>query len=386
MKLLLNKNFTFTNILIVFILLFSLTAFIDISSRTIVNAKVVFEVLFLFIFIYLFMKLKISIYSYLYSVLFFLIILYTICQYIIFENTAKLTDYLIMHKAFIYLFILSFFVGKYYLHENFLRKLFNILLVLFLAKYILMKLLGYGFQGRPELFTENNFELMMLLILYIGIYSREKTINKWDLILLSIIFILSGSRSGMGAFFIMLYFLNFSNSKKLKFFKVSLLTVGFLGLLAIFAQRLGSGSIEDIDRVKFFFYFLNEIESWNIINYLFGASFMTPMSYETSKGLSYYHILYSDHDSLLTYSVVLHSFVLRTIFDHGMLGFWFLFFTVWKFLKISGYDKKERLSLLLMIFASGLSVSSLNSIFVTLSLGLNMITRRNIFEKSLSRN
>lgn len=175
-----------------------------------------------------------------------------------------------MYKSFFYLYILSFFAGKNYLNQMILRKILNLLLVFFFLKYSLMKILGLGFQGRPDLFVENNFELIMLLIIYIGVYSRELKINKWDIFVLSIIFVLSAILS----FLIMLFFLDFGRSKKLKTIKVFLLIIVFFGFLLIFVQRLGNTSFEDIDRIKFFYYFLNEIKLWDIKNYLFGASFM----------------------------------------------------------------------------------------------------------------
>lgn len=383
MKLLTSNKQTLSNFLIIVILLFGLTSFLNMATRTIVDGKIIFELLFLLLSFLMTIYIRLDKRVIVFSIIIFIYLIFTLNEYILFETKAKISDYLIMYKSFIYLFLLSFFVGKHYLHQNFLRRLFNVLIALFIFKYLLMKFLGYGFQGRPELFTENNFELVMLLILYIGVYSREKSINKWDLIFLTIIFILSGSRSGMGAFFILLYFLDFGKSNQLKILKLFLLVVGIIGSIFIFLQRMGSGGVEDIDRVKFLMYFINEINSWNIFNYFFGASFMTPMSPETSQGLNYYHMLYSNHDKLLTYSVVLHSFVLRTIFDHGFLGLWFIFYTVWKFLGYCGYEKKEKQSVILILIVTGLSVSSLNSVFVAFSLGLIIITKRNIFERSL---
>lgn len=379
--------FSISNILIYLIILFSLISFVNISTKNIpINFNIIFEFLFLAIFYFIFIKFKLNYCVVIYMLINITYILFSINQFILLEHMGKFNDFLIIYKAFFYLLFLSFFVNKNYLNQKFLRNLFNILLIFFLVKYILMKLFGYGFQGRPELFTENNFELIMLLILYIGIYSREKKIKKLDLIFLSIIFLLSGSRSGIGGFFIMLYFLDFGNSMKLKLIKLISLSLGLIAIVFIFTQRLGSGNIEDIDRIKFLFYFIKEIESWSIINYLFGASFMTPMTYETSKALNYYEILFSNYDKLLTYSVVLHSFILRTIFDHGFLGFLFLFFTLWKFLGYSKYNKREKSSIILILIATGLSVSSLNSIFVTFSLGLILITKRNNIEKYIQTN
>lgn len=378
------RKITTSNLYISFLILLGFFSFLNLIFKNFTfNNNLIFELLFLIITFLMVIKLVIRKEIAVFNLILFFYIIYSLNYFFLFEYSSKFTDFLLIYKSFIYLFLLSFFVSKNYFEYNFLRKIFNILIFFFLVKYFLVILFNIGNNVRPQLFTENNFELMMLLILYIGVYSREKIINKWDLILLTIIFILSGSRSGIASFFIMLYFLDFGTLKRLKIFKFLLLTLGLVAITIIFLQRLGNGSIEDIDRVKFFYYFMKEIENWNIFNYLFGANFMTPMSYETSKALSFYKVLFSDYEHLLTYSVILHSFILRTIFDHGILGLCFLFFTVWKYLELSGYQTKEILSIVLILIATGLSVSSLNSIFVSLSLGLIIITKRNNFEKSI---
>lgn len=365
-----------SSLLLASICILGLTSFVNLRTRTILNSKMIFEILLFFLMFLSFSKLKISRKVKIHTLYYLSYFGFSLLYFAFYERTGKLADFLIIYKSFIYLFMLSFFVGKQILPQVFLRKLFNLLLVLFTLKYILMKIFGFGFQGRPELFTENNFEIIMILILYIGVYSREQCINKKDLFYLSIIFVLSGSRSGIACFFILLFFIDFGRSIKIKLLKYILLAICLVGVLIIFFNRLGSQSIEDIDRIKFLFSFISEIKTWQVHNYIFGSSFMTPMSPSTSRALSYYHELFSDHSVLLTYSVVLHSFVLRTIFDHGIFGFCSLFYSIWRYLTFCLYTKNEKLIIVLILIATGLSVSSLNSIFVSLSLGLLLITKR----------
>lgn len=376
MKLFLEKKAVISNVVLSFFLLLSLSSFIDISDRTLINSKVALEVFFLAMFLIVFYQLKINRKVLSVSAVILAFLLLSLLQYFFYSGPGRFFDYLVIYKAFFYLLFLSFFVGKEIINQALYRKLFNLLVFFFLIKYSLMTMFGYGFKGRPELFTENNFELMTLALLYIGVYRLEKKVNKLDLLLLLLIFSLSGSRSGVLVYAIVLLFLDFGSDSKLRFFKYLLLVSSFIVVFYVFVSRLSSGGFESIDRFQFLLHFLNEISNWNFLNFVFGSGFMTPMSYETAHSLFYYKTLFSDHDEYLTFSVIFHSFILRTLFDHGFFGLVFVFYSIWVFLKITGFEKSLRYCIILILFVTGLSVSSLNSIFVILPLGLLFITCR----------
>ncbi|HEC0375713.1 TPA: hypothetical protein R1R29_005220, partial [Escherichia coli] len=68
------------------------------------------------------------------------------------------------------------------------------------------------------------------------------------------------------------------------------------------------------------------------------------------------------------YSVILHSFNMRVIYDHGLAV------TALTFIYLIGVMKNakrhQRLCVILIVLASGLSVSALNNVYTTLGIAL----------------
>ena len=77
-------------------------------------------------------------------------------------------------------------------------------------------------------------------------------------------------------------------------------------------------------------------------------------------------LIYSYSGDGTCYSVILHSFLLRVIYDHGLLGFMFLMGVVAIYL--NKFSLKAKICILLIIISTALSVSSLNNVYVALAL------------------
>ncbi|MGJ8521504.1 hypothetical protein R84981_000165 [Carnimonas sp. R-84981] len=137
-------------------------------------------------------------------------------------------------------------------------------------------------------------------------------------------------------------------------------------------QKIGS-----VDRVKFLHMFLESTQNWHWWNYLVGTKPLTPLSAESCQALSYWSTLFSYENDGHCYSVILHSYLLRGIYDHGLIGLLFLnlflAYGLWK----SGYRKIDIVCVTGVLMLSSLSVSAYNSVFYALTMALYFMTPGN---------
>ncbi len=331
-----------------------------------------------------------------------------------FVSHAHILDYLQAYKAFFYLGLLCCFIDKPLFKKEVLAKFFYVLVSLFLIKYGYSRVidLGVWVSIRPGVFTENNFELVLLiLLLYLVLPAVRWRFLAFAAVML--IIFLSGSRSAFLCFAVVYFFSVFRLGKS--FIKQWLLLFPLLVLLAygIVSDRMDisigggggttvqapsmpapeerQGSVTSpesadageqepltfrsflergasIDRVRFLLYFLDETEDWHWGNVLLGTQPLTPLSVQTCEDLSYWSELHSFSGDGSCYSVILHSYIIRVLYDHGVAGLLFLIvFTVYA-LRKSGYSWADTLCVLGVLLASSLSVSAFNSVFAVLSM------------------
>lgn len=296
----------------------------------------------------------------------FIYIIYSYIYIYLFVEYNKLSDFIMIYKTFAYIIMLSFFVQKKIFDANFISKLFYILLFIFLLKYFYSITLHIA--HRPGIYTENNFELLFLILLYIAKNHYDHKIYSKDIFILTIIILLSGSRSAVLSLFILFLFLDFGKENYKKIIKSFLLLLLFIIMIFVFIYRLEDMNINDIDRVQFMYVFLSELQNWDFINYLFGSPPITPLSYESCTQLNFYKPLFSDVENNLCYSVILHSYIFRIIFDHGLLGLSFVIYFLIQVLQYTYLEKRYIFMVLSILFANSLSVSSFNSVFTILGL------------------
>lgn len=329
-----------------------------------------------------------------------------------FVTHTHVLDYLQAYKAFFYVVLLCSFIGESLFKKEHLIKFFYFLLCLFFIKYGYSRLIGLDVwvSLRPGVFTENNFELVLLvLLLYLVLPDIEWKGVSFTAVMF--IIFLSGSRSAFLCFLSVYFFSVFRLGKG--FIKQWLLLFPLLIALGfgIVSDRmgvsLGSGESEEvsptpsmptqrdqpgslgsegnevqepptfrsilergasIDRVRFLIYFLDDTDGWRWWNVMLGTKPLTPLSEETCEALSFWSDMYSFSGDGSCYSVILHSYIIRVIFDHGVLGLLFLIaFTAYA-LRQSGYTRADVLCVLGVLLATSLSVSSFNSVFFILSM------------------
>lgn len=276
----------------------------------------------------------------------------------------NILDFLVAYKSIYYIGALSFVAGKQYFTASTVTKLFKLALVCFGIRYAFeFFILG---DDRPTLLIENNFELIFLLLLFYSVYIFNQKLNITQTIAMVIIFGLSGSRSSVVALFVVLLFMLGKETGTRKLIAYGLFITGGAMAAVVFALRSVDASLESIDRYRFFLEFLYSTQNWSLWKFLVGSTALTPMSPDTCAALFYYQKLFSFNGDGVCYSVVLHSFFLRAVYDHGLIGLVLLLLAVWLLLKQRSFGQK--LCILGVISATALSVSSLNNVYVALSL------------------
>jgi hypothetical protein len=282
-------------------------------------------------------------------------------------RSSNILDFLVIYKSLIYFFLLTFFVGKQLFDQKSITQLFWIVTTLMSIKYLYTS--GLSISERPALYRENNFELMFLALIF---YLKFLTTNRvgWsEQLLLLGIFVLSGSRSGIIIFLVTLIGVHFERltAKKL----ITGVAVAFSsGLVAlnVLMSRMSEQGFEGIDRLNFLNKFFDEVHYWGPIDWAIGSDRITPLSQATCTSLNYYSELFSYSNDGSCYSVIFHSFILRAIFDHGLIGVFFMIGFIYWIMNISNYKKKDAVIVIVIALFNGLSVSSINSYFFALAL------------------
>jgi hypothetical protein len=310
-------------------------------------------------------------------IIFLCCLIYTLASYFyaVVYRKADLLDFLMIYKSFIYITFLTFLTNKTLISAKILLKIFDAVLIIFFVKYILM--IGLGISDRPIVYIENNFELMILYALYLLRYKMTKEKFMIYLGIVGMITILSLSRSCLLMFSVLALFVVWDSFKKSR---AIVLPVAFclLGYIVYYIFAMRSGSLEDIDRFRFFMVFLDEVKEWNFSDFLFGNERVTALSHFSCKTLSYYQRMFSYSGDGSCYSVVLHAFLLRVILDHGFIGFLFIFYSSYYLLIKSGVKKNISLVFLAIVLVNGLSVSSFNNLFYALSMLILMSVNKSI--------
>lgn len=285
-------------------------------------------------------------------------------------GSASIPDFLQGYKTYFYLVLLSFFVGKQVFSGQRLARFATVLVAAFFVKYAYSVVLG--FSDRPGIFIENNFELIMLIGLVYLAYPYLGNRRALVFGVLAVTVLLSGSRSSALGLLVVYVFLYVRlRNRTWPLHVAGVVAVGY-AVFTLFTSRLDGQSVEAIDRVQFLEVFLREVRTWPVWEFVTGAFPLTPLSPAGCARLSFYQPLFSATDPGVCYSVILHSYVLRAVFDHGLLGIALLYTLVWLALRRSAVTRRDALALLSVITLSGFSVSAFNNVFTTIVLAVAM--------------
>lgn len=308
-----------------------------------------------------------------------IIFLYIVGSYIyaVTIYQALISDFLIIYKSFIYMLILlAISTAKIRLNSDLFISIFRFILISYLVVYTYQ--LIFKDINRPYLLAENNFEIMFVSLLFI----LRSFLNKPPSILETIVFIsigiLSGSRSGLVLVGVSLIASNYKNisSKNIGLY-ILVLSIFIISLYEILIYGLINSSLEDIDRYLFFLSFVNVYLESEFFYILFGQPRITALPFDVCQEFSSYSNLFSHLNNGTCYSVIWHSFITRALYDHGLVGFFLLIFSLFNLLSNIGYSRGLIFIVILVILLNGLSVSSMNSVFFLISMVFYIMLSKN---------
>ena len=284
---------------------------------------------------------------------------------------ANALDFLQIYKSFLYLFFLTFLVNKKLMSFSGVNNFSLLLYLIFFFKYLLM--IGLGLDLRPVIYMENNFELMFLYALYLIRYTVTKEKYLHLLILLGIITVISLSRSSLLMYSVLVLFVIYDSFKKVRVFLIPG-AIAVLGIVAYYIFTARAGSLEEIDRYRFMLIWWTNVDDWNLLQWLVGAERITPLNGYSCGMMNYFKNLFSYAGDGTCYSVILHSFIFRVLYDHGVLGFIFIITATYQLLIRSKVRKDITLVFIAIVLINGLSVSSFNNLFFAISMVFLMTT------------
>lgn len=351
----------FSSILVILAIL----SFLFYEKTNVIPATTIFDVLILFAVIItrpVFKNKSIAL-------LFVFMSLYVVLSFlysVVWDNN-HLLDFLLGYKAFFYLVLLSFFWGKTIGEPRHLELLFRVLLVFFILKYAI-SIFG-SLNGRPWLFRENNFELMFLALLFLLKFNLTQNVKLLEWVLITSIFVLSGSKSALPIFIVVSASIIFQNItiKKLAL-GISVISVLGAAFISVMITKIAQTGIQGIDRLAFFRVFLSEMNNSSYAEIIFGHARITPLMPSSCKSLQFFQGLFSFSGDGTCYSPILHTFILRAIFDHGIVGFIAVIWATHYLLNKAGYSMKVCIVFNTVMLLNGLSVSGYNSGFFALTM------------------
>lgn len=275
-------------------------------------------------------------------------------------------DLFLSVKFLIYFVILISVCKRSVIEPEDVSKGIKILFVFFLIKYISAHLMGVS---RPPLYTENNFEMCFLSVIYfINVYIGKA--NRKTFFIFLLIIILSGSRSAiLGLLLIYIYqFKPFTGLSIKQILRLCFFSIVGLIALGVIISRMTVDGLEGVDRYVFLLIFLENLSDWGVKEYLIGNSPLTPLSSTSCQQLLYYKDLFSKNLQGVCYPLILHLFWLRVIMEHGFLMIIIIAALTYYVLRTKGIDNRGSLFCIGIVSVNGLSVSAFSSSIVFFSL------------------
>lgn len=276
---------------------------------------------------------------------------------------APLEDFAQAYRWVLYLIAFSVAVGRKWGPVQPLVRLMWFLLTMSLLKGAVTYVLVPG--DRPGLMLENNFELPMFAGLVAVLYPHIGRRRWLAVVLLGGGTLLSGSRSGSLAFAVLaVYALSQVPVKNIavRYFTVIAVPIMLAIPLWIFSERAANST--QLDRLNFLEVFLAETSQWGPVEWMFGTTPITPLSAGACFRLSYYQSLFSSEGDGSCYSVILHAFLLRVVFDAGIIGALLAFGVAWFMMRRAGVRVSLALALTGIAISNSVSVSGLNNPYV----------------------
>ncbi|MDQ1121452.1 hypothetical protein [Microbacterium trichothecenolyticum] len=279
---------------------------------------------------------------------------------------SPLEDFLQAYRWVWYLAVVALAVGKKWPRIVSLVNVTWFLIGLAILKGIATRVL-LGATVRPGLLLENNFEIPLFAGLVAVLYRHLGRYRVFSVLAVGLLTVVSGSRSGIIAFVILAVYAVTQNKRANLFVRyLAYMSIPAAGGAAyfLFAERFESEG--QIDRLNFFAVFLREVDDWSPLQWIFGTTPITPLSSSACNRLSYFVNLFSSEGDGSCYSVILHSFLMRVVFDAGIVGLVLSFGLLWYLMRRAQVQTALTLTLIAVAVANSASVSGPNNPYVLL--------------------
>lgn len=298
-------------------------------------------------------------------------------------NKDLFIDFFLAYKLYFYLFFLLISSFKKVFSKEFFYTLYRFLLWSLNVKYII-SIIFFSIY-RPGLFTENNYEILSISIFFIfNLNINKHLFSKSDIFMYILSVSMSASRSGF-IILILIFFINWKtisnliNFPKYKFlFILTLPFFIFTFLIVIFRFS----NISSIDRVQFFYVFLDEFNNFSFFEKLFGPARLTTLKSDSLNQLSHFvqYNMASHKDSSLAYPFILTPFIFRTLLTHGIIFSILSIYIMYKLLIYNSIPHKVSLQIILITLFNGFSVSGFQSVFFFLPFLLICFSKSNYYK------
>lgn len=289
---------------------------------------------------------------------------------------SPVNDFLQAYRWVLYLAAFAFAIGRGWGSTTGIKRTLWALILLSGIKAALTFAV-YGPTSRSGLLIENNFELALFAGLTAVAYRDMSTRARfWTITGLGAVVILSGSRSGAIAFaLVVIYAMSQMRRAGLLVRYVFALLIGAMVyfVVQLFESRAAAAG-GGVDRLNFFAVFVSETRGWGPFEWLFGTVPLTPLSPNACVSLAFYENLFATSGDGSCYSVILHAFMMRVIFDAGIVGLLLAFGVAYYALRRGGVTRWLTLTLVGIAVANSFSVSGLNSPYVALPILLAIMT------------
>lgn len=279
---------------------------------------------------------------------------------------SPMEDFLQAYRWVWYLAVVALAVGKKWPRIKSLVNVTWFLIGLAILKGIATRIL-LGASVRPGLLLENNFEIPLFAGLVAVLYRHLGRYRVFSVAAVGVLTIVSGSRSGIIAFVILAVYAVTQNKRANLFVRyLAYLSIPAAGAAAyfLFAERFESEG--QIDRLNFFAVFLREVDDWSPLQWIFGTTPITPLSPSACNRLSFFVNLFSSEGDGSCYSVILHAFLMRVVFDAGIVGLVLSFGLLWYLMRRARVQTALTLTLIAIAVANSASVSGPNNPYVLL--------------------
>lgn len=271
-------------------------------------------------------------------------------------------------KVFFYIiFLLMIFISKSFISKLNLKRIVNLFLLLATIKYAVSIITGLNY--RPIFWTENNFEVLFFIIVFLHEYHHN--IKGWQKYISGFLVLMSGSASGA-----------LSMIAAITVLQVKKRVVTFIGIsivcgvltFTILLPKFSNG-IEVIDRYAYLISGMATLLERSYLEILFGPGFAKPLSIDSCMQLSY--IKAKVTAGYICYSNTLSIGLLRYVIDFGIIGTGYIIYLVFRLLRLSGYTSVFSASVLTAILLNGISVSGFSNQFAIFALLILLSKNKN---------